>query len=819
MQLLETFLDTMSPVERAMILTVIVAALVSLVYAWWLRRGVLKENKGTEQMQKVWNGVKEGALSYLNRQLKTILPIILILAFLLFFTVYITTPERGTQQLFEADPEWGKILVGIGRSIAFMVGASFSLTVGQLGMRIAVESNIRVAQATREGENRYNRALTISYRGGTFTGMLTDGLGLLGGTIVFIIFGIAAPDALLGFGLGGTLLALFMRVGGGIYTKAADVGADLVGKVEQGLPEDDPRNAAVVADLVGDNVGDCAGMAADIFESYEVTIVSALILAIVLYLDMQDALRDFFIPIPFASPLAVVVFPLFVRAVGVISSMIGTVMVPVWPRLLRKRAVYAEKAMFMSYEASSIFTITLTGLLSWFYVGDLRFGILIAVGVMLAVSFNPITSYFTSLRKPPVQEIVKAADTGQATFILTGIVAGYESTVAALVVIVATFGIAWALFFSPIALAIAPFVINAAILPTGVIVADLVTGNLWTLYGIALIGIGMLSHTGNNVAMDSYGPISDNAAGIGELSPGDFDEDAMKTMAELDAVGNTTKAITKGVAIASAVIAAVSLFDSFIVVALNRLDIFEGVDPSQIHLFLDDPRVFSGLLLGAALPWLFSAVNIKAVTRAAGQMVTEVRRQFRIPGILEGTKTPDYSRAVDISTTAAQKELISLAAMTVSIPLIVAILLGVEALGGFLGGIIVSGQLLAVYMSNAGGAWDNAKKSIEDEPSDPANNTGKGSDRHTCGVVGDTIGDPLKDTAGPALNPMIKVVNLLALILAPVLVMIQNGGSLTLVFAAVFALIILFAMTIWSLRKSMQPADFGMDAEIEVEAQ
>ncbi|MHA2355429.1 MAG: sodium/proton-translocating pyrophosphatase, partial [Candidatus Thorarchaeota archaeon] len=277
-------------------------------------------------------------------------------------------------------------------------------------MRIAVESNIRVAQATREGEDRYNRALTIAYRGGTFTGMLTDGLGLMGGTVIFIIYGIASPDALLGFGLGGTLLALFMRVGGGIYTKAADVGADLVGKVEQGLPEDDPRNAAVIADLVGDNVGDCAGMAADIFESYEVTIVSALILAIVLYID-NPALLVF--------PFAVVVFPLFVRAIGVISSMIGTFMVPVWPRILRKSEVYAEKAMFLSYEASSAFTIFLSMILSWFYVGDLRFGILVAVGVLLAVSFNPITSYFTSLKKPPVQEIVKSADTGYATFILS----------------------------------------------------------------------------------------------------------------------------------------------------------------------------------------------------------------------------------------------------------------------------------------------------------------------------------------------------------------------------------------------------------------
>ena len=778
MQLFETFLG-MSLLEQAMIFTVIAAAFVSLVYAWWLRRGVLAQPKGTEQMQKVWNGIREGALSYLNRQLKTIIPILVVLSILLFFTVYITEPEAGTLALF-GDTVEARIIVGIGRSIAFIFGASFSLAVGQLGMRIAVESNIRVAQATREGENRYNRALTISYRGGTFTGMLTDGLGLLGGTVIFIIYGIAAPDALLGFGLGGTLLALFMRVGGGIYTKAADVGADLVGKVEQGLPEDDPRNAAVIADLVGDNVGDCAGMAADIFESYEVTIVSALILAIILYItpDYNAALLP-------GGALAVVVFPLFVRAVGVISSMIGTVMVPVWPRIMKKSAVYAEKAMFLSYEASSVFTICLTMALSWFYVGDIRFGILIAVGVMLAVSFNPITSYFTSLKKPPVQEIVKSTDTGSATMILSGIVAGYESTVAALIVIVTTFGIAWFLFSGIVMI---PFTVG-------------ISGTLWTLYGIALIGIGMLSHTGNNVAMDSYGPISDNAAGIGELSPGDFDEESQKTMAELDAVGNTTKAITKGVAIASAVIAAVSLFDSFIAVALHKLDPFVGLDASYIHLYLDDPRVFSGLLLGASLPWLFSAINIKAVTRAAGQMVNEVRRQFRIPGILEGTKEPDYDRAVDISTTAAQKELISLAALTVSIPLIVAILLGVEALGGFLGGIIVSGQLLAVYMSNAGGAWDNAKKSIEDEVSDPEHNTGKGSERHKCGVVGDTVGDPLKDTAGPALNPMIKVVNLVALIVAPIVVTYKSLG-----FGGWLVVLVLLGVLAWAIMRSKADA-------------
>jgi K(+)-stimulated pyrophosphate-energized sodium pump len=374
------------------------------------------------------------------------------------------------------------------------------------------------------------------------------------------------------------------------------------------------------------------------------------------------------------------------------------------------------------------------------------------------------------------------------------------------VVIVITFGIAAVLFMAPIAAAVAAW--SVATFGVEIFIPE-INGILWTLYGIALLGIGMLSHTGNNVAMDSYGPISDNAAGIGELSPGDFDEQSMKTMAELDAVGNTTKAITKGVAIASAVIAAVSLFDSYVVIALHPL----GLE----HIYLDDPLVFAGLLLGAALPWLFSAFNIKAVTRAAGEMVQEVRRQFRIPGILEGTKEPDYDRAVDISTTAAQKELISLAALTVSIPIIVGILFGVPALGGFLGGIIVSGQLLAVFMSNAGGAWDNAKKAIEDEECDPGANTGKGSERHKCGVVGDTIGDPLKDTAGPALNPMIKVVNLLSLILAPLLVQFTFGADATVNAVLLAVLFVLFLITIWSIRKAQQPADFKAPPE-ELEA-
>jgi K(+)-stimulated pyrophosphate-energized sodium pump len=769
--LFDTFLNQFQWYEQAMMILVIITAIVSLIYAIWLWKGVKEKDIGTEQMNTVWGAIREGALSYLNVQLKSIVPILFLLTILLFLSVYIVPPTSEAELVFGT--EGAAFMVASGRTVAFLIGGTFSLIVGQLGMRVAVNSNIRVAQATRVGENRYNNALEIAYRGGTFTGMLTDGLGLLGGTTILIFFGIAAPDALLGFGLGGTLLALFMRVGGGIYTKAADVGADIVGKVEHGLPEDDPRNAAVIADLVGDNVGDCAGMAADIFESYEVTIVSALILGVDLYLHPGFG----------NSSLMWIVFPLIVRAIGVLSSILGTYAVPMWGKILRKE-VGAEKAMFMSYELSSVFTITLSLLLSFFYMGDIRFGILVASGVMLAVSFNPITSYFTSTEKEPVKEIKKSADTGTATLILSGLASGYESTVAALMAIVTTFVLSWMMF---------P---NAS---EGIIV----------LYGIALVGIGMLSQTGNNVAMDSYGPISDNANGIGELCPGDFSEDAKATLAELDAVGNTTKAITKGVAIASAVIAAVSLFDSFLETVNLALQAQDPTDPG-IQLLLSNPVIFAGLLVGAAIPWLFSALNIKAVSRASGQMVNEVRNQFKIPGVLEGTRKPEYNKAVAISTTAAQKELISLVVMVISIPILVGLLLSISALGGFLAGIIISGQLLAVFMANAGGAWDNAKKSVEDEPHDPEHNLGKGSERHKSAVVGDTVGDPLKDTAGPALNPMIKVVNLISLIAAPILVVYKFGNNI--VEDTILIGIILFLLFIitWAIHKSTKASDLSI---------
>jgi len=751
----------LSGFEQIAVLGVLLTAFISLLYAWLLRKTVMKKDKGTAKMQEVWNAIRIGADSYLNRQLKTILPVIGALTVVLFLSVYIVPASREAVNEFGAS---APIVIAIGRTIAFIMGASFSLIVGQLGMRMAIQANVRSASAARRS---FNEALSIAYYAGTVTGMLTDGLGLFGGTIIFIIFGKAAPDALLGFGFGGTLLALFMRVGGGIYTKAADVGADLVGKVEKDIPEDDPRNAAVIADLVGDNVGDCAGMAADIFESYEVTIVSGLMLGLALMaIDPSHSLKW-------------IVYPLIIRAIGVISSILGTFTVPIWVKFPIKflRAHDAEEAMFRSYEVSSVNTIAFSFLLAILYAHDWRMAMLTSIGVGLAVAFNPLTSYFTSTKKTPVKEIVDSTRTGPATTILSGMSVGMESSVWALVAVVISFIGALALYGGEA---------NAT----------------YVLYAVAMIGIGMLSHTGNNVAMDSYGPISDNANGIGEMAWHDLhDEETKKArqiMADLDAVGNTTKAITKGVAIASAVIAAVSLFATFIT-DVGRVQ--EQLGMAKLGAIrISDTKVFIGFLLGGALPWLFSSLSIKAVSRAASLIVEEVRRQFRIPGMMEGTVKPDYARAVGISTAAAQKELIPLAVISVLMPIAVGMILQVEALGGFLAGIILSGQLLAVYMANAGGAWDNAKKTIEDEPRNIAANTGKGSERHKAAVVGDTVGDPLKDTAGPALNPMIKVANLVSLIGAPILVKYSKMSI-----GIVILVVVLLVCVGWAIRKSKRP--------------
>ena len=741
--------------EQVAIVLVLLTSFISLLYAWLLRGSVMSKDKGTEKMKEVWDAIRIGADSYLDRQLKAILPAVGLMLVAMFLSVYVSKPTEEAMHEFGNNALW---VIAIGRTIAFIMGASFSLMVGQLGMRMAIQANVRAASAARRS---LNEALSIAYYAGTITGMLTDGLGLFGGTIIFIIFGKAAPDVLLGFGFGGTVLALFMRIGGGIYTKAADVGADLVGKVEQDIPEDDPRNAAVIADLVGDNVGDCAGMAADIFESYEVTIVSGLILGLTL--------------VGLTGNLKWIVYPLIIRAVGVISSILGTFTVPIWEKFPIEflRAHDPEDAMFHSYEVSSVFTVTCAFFLAVYYANDWRLGALTMIGVALAVAFNPLTSYFTSTKKTPVKDIVKSTRTGPATTILSGLSVGMESSVWALIVIAVAF-------------------VMALILYSG-------EQPIYVLYAVAMIGIGMLSHTGNNVAMDSFGPISDNSNGIGEMAwHGMEDEETVKArqiMADLDAVGNTTKAITKGVAIASAVIAAVSLFASYItdvgkVQASLSLPVMTGIN-------ISDTRVFVGLLLGGALPWLFSSLCIRAVSRAASQIVEEVRKQFRIPGIMEGTVKPDYARVVSISTESAQKELVPLATIAVLMPLIVGMVLQVEALGGFLAGVIVSGQLLAVFMSNAGGAWDNCKKAIEDEPRDLEKNTGKGSERHKAGVVGDTVGDPLKDTAGPALNPMIKVVNLVSLIAAPVIVSHQDLGIV-----GWGVVVVLLGAVVWALGQS-----------------
>jgi K(+)-stimulated pyrophosphate-energized sodium pump len=741
--------------EQIAVILVVVIAIISLVYAWFLKNLVMGKDKGTASMIEVWDAIRVGADSYLSSQLKTILPAIGILTVAMFFSIFVVEPTPEAVIEFPKNTVW---VIAIGRTVAFVLGASFSLIVGQLGMRMAIQASVRSASAAKRG---FNEALSIAYYSGTVTGMLTDGLGLMGGTIIFIIFGQASPDVLLGFGFGGTLLALFMRVGGGIYTKAADVGADLVGKVEKDIPEDDPRNAAVIADLVGDNVGDCAGMAADIFESYEVTIVSALILGITLTAQTGE--------------LKWIVYPLIIRGLGVISSIIGTFTVPIWENIPIKfmRAHDAEEAMFRSYEVSSVITVGISFIIATQYAQDWKLAMLTTIGVGLAVAFNPLTSYFTATKKAPVQEVVDSTSSGPATTILSGLSLGMESSVYALLVIAVSF--IFALMLYP----------NSA--------------PIYVLYGVAMIGIGMLSHTGNNVAMDSYGPISDNANGIGEMAWHDTEDEselaARQIMADLDAVGNTTKAITKGVAIASAVIAAVSLFASYMV-DTNR--VLESLGKPLLETIdISSTKVFVGLLLGGALPWLFSSLSIRAVSRAAAQIVDEVRRQFRIPGIMEGTVKPDYAKAVGISTRSAQKELLPLTIISISLPLIVGLILQVEALGGFLAGVILSGQLLAVFMSNAGGAWDNAKKAIEDEERDLEANTGKGSERHKAGVVGDTVGDPLKDTAGPALNPMIKVVNMVSLIAAPLIVRYEG-----LSWGTGIALVILIGGLIWAMAQS-----------------
>ena len=730
------------PIEIYGLLTVLCIAIGGLLYALMLVKQVRKADQGTTKMQEIAAAVREGANAYLGAQFKKIGPLIIIITLLLFFTY------TGALDAFR----WG-------RSGAFLLGSLFSWTVGFVGMRLATQGNLRVAAAAKRS---YGEALQLGYRTGTITGMLTDGLGLLGGTLIFMFFGDQAYEALLGFGFGGTLLALFMRVGGGIYTKAADVGADLVGKIEKDIPEDDPRNAATIADNVGDNVGDCAGMAADIFESYEVTIVAAMILGMASFGHKG------------------VVFPLLVRGIGVLGSIISTYTVRAGANDTSDTALRSVHRGFWIGSMISIVGFVALGFgylyfdptylasnpmaragfpngdplqlgyLSNFGIPwlDLRPAITCLVGVFMAIALNKVTSYFTHTSHNPVKTLAKACQTGHATNIIQGFAVGYESTVAAIVVI---------------AIAILISVLTYAGSPP-----------LFVAFGIAMTGIGMLTLTGNTISMDVFGPVADNANGIGEMGydreemdraqPGSYKR-ARQILADLDAVGNTTKAETKGIAIGSAVIAAVSLFASFIaVIAVGSEDKINLMSTVQYleeagRLTVADPTVFIGFLIGGAVPFLFSSMLIRAVGRAAYYIVIECRAQFRDSEIWKGTKKPNYGRVVNICTQTAQKELIGPGFLAIMTPLLVGFLLGPSALGGFLAGSILVGQLLAVFMANAGGAWDNAKKMIED-----GIYGGKGSEAHKAAVTGDTVGDPLKDTAGPAINPLIKVMNMVSLL-------------------------------------------------------
>jgi len=693
---------------------VLATAIISLIYGYYLTRKVMRESPGNEAMQKVGAAIKDGAMAYLGRQFRTMIVLIIAISIGLYF-LYAGKYTR---------PDEAAIPIGI--AVAFLMGVFASYGAGYVGMGLAVRANVRVANAALSS---FKRALEIAFSAGTVSGMFTVGLGLLGATIIFLVFQQRAMNVLVGFGFGGSLAALFMRVGGGIFTKAADVGADLVGKVEKGIPEDDPRNAAVIADNVGDNVGDCAGMAADVFESYEVTLVAAIILGAVAINISTNA----------HFGMKLIIYPLLVRAVGVFASIVGTWSV----RGRDDENMNPMQPINVGFWLSAFLATVGFGAVSYLMFGsEWRFFVATFMGIVLALIIGRLTEHFTATDKAPVTEIARATRTGAATMLLAGLAEGMESSVWAVLSICLTMMVSFVIFGGNLALA---------------------------FYGIALAGLGLLTTTAYILAMDTFGPISDNANGVfemsGALKEGGWENKAAhRIVARLDAVGNTTKALTKGFAIATAVLAATALFASFAA---------EGGLTKGIRV--DYPPVFIGLLIGGAVPFLFSSFAIRAVGRAASLLVEEVRRQFReIPGIMEGTGKPDYSRCVEISTAAAQKELIGPGLLAIATPVAVAFGLGAEALGGYLVGAILTGQLLAVFMANTGGAWDNAKKKIED-----GLYGGKGTEFHKAAVIGDTVGDPLKDTAGPALNPLIKVMNLVAILIAPFVATTQLGHMST----------------------------------------
>ena len=713
-------------------------SLVALAFAAYLVRQVLSQDQGSATMREIAKAIQEGAAAYLGRQFRTLIVFVVVLTFVL-----IGLPA----------PDW---TIRIARSIAFIVGAGFSAITGYVGMSLAVRANVRAAAAARSS---YRKAMEIAFRSGGVAGMFTVGLGLLGATGIFLGFKGGAPQVLVGFGFGGALLAMFMRVGGGIFTKAADVGADLVGKIEAGIPEDDPRNAATIADNVGDNVGDCAGMAADLFESYEVTLVASVILGFFAFGGSGN---------PRGAAVGVM-FPLFVRAVGVITSIVG--IMSVRPRSETEPGMKAiNRGFFISAVLSAIGVM----LVAQTYVKDLRVGWAVIFGLILASLIQVLTEHFTSTKRKPVKDIAAATQTGPATTILSGFSTGLESTVYSILVIGAA--IAGAFYLGH--------------------------GNVeFALYAISLLGMGMLTTVGVIVSMDTFGPIADNAQGIGEMSGG-LGERGSESIEHLDAVGNTTKAITKGMAIATAVIAATSLFGSF-------RDTVTELTHSAFSVAIDRPLILVGLLIGGAVPFMFSSLTIRAVERAASRVVMEVRRQFREhPGIMRGTEKPEYGRVVDIVTRDSLRELTTPGLIAVLTPVAVGFGLGVAPLGAYLAGVIVTGQLLAVLLSNAGGAWDNAKKLIEEGAYG-----GKGSESHKAGVIGDTVGDPFKDTAGPALNPLIKVMNLVALLIVAQVVGYADNPGVRYTAAAVAVAGIVIAVAISKRRRAEEMVETQTAAE------
>ncbi|HEY5274460.1 MAG TPA: sodium-translocating pyrophosphatase [Acidimicrobiales bacterium] len=747
---------TLGHLEKGWLYFALATGVLSLIVALNLMRGVLAAGTGTDLMREIAAAIQEGAEAFLKRQFRVIGIIVVPLAVLVFLTATKVVEPSGVIALSFAH-------AGLYRALAFLLGAIFSGATGIIGMSLSVRGNVRTAAAALDGE--LAPALRVAFRTGGVTGLFCVGLGMIGASGITLIFQNSASAVLIGFGFGGSLIALFMRVGGGIFTKAADVGADLVGKVEAGIPEDDPRNAATIADNVGDNVGDCAGMAADLFESYAIMIVASLILGYAAFPHLHGD----------ASAKAVI-FPLIIAGMGIIASIIAILSVKA-----RASDKTAMSAINRGYRVAGIVTVIASFCVAQWYVHNLLLFWAVFTGVCLGQVASMITEHFTSTERSPVREIADSARTGPATTVLAGIAVGLESSV-------------WAIMAITVAIAVS---------------IGMARGNIeLTLYLVALTGMGLLATTGMVVSEDSFGPVSDNSAGIAEMA-GEFGGAAERVMVSLDAVGNTTKAITKGVAIASAVIATVALFASFIETIGSQLNLHAIGNAlfsnPKAEINVADPTTFLGVLIGGSIAFLFSGLAVRAVGRSAGTVVEEVRRQFREhPGIMDRTEKPEYGRVISICTAAAQRELTTPALLAVLSPVIVGFGINYFALGAFLVAAILTGQLMANFLSNSGGAWDNAKKYIEDGVYG-----GKGSDAHKAVVIGDTVGDPFKDTAGPALNPLIKVMNLVSLLILPAVITYHSHPWIRLPIAIV-ALIILLCAVAFSKRKA---GTFGGDDE------